>query len=215
MTLAESITTYVISLIESGKWTSASPGHVNTLESLDTTQLNITFDQEIEEIISNLIEEYDKKKSSDPVKKSKGAVNKKEGSAVDSVIKTGKLGMDPFDVIQGFGAKAARRLIPHLIALGIAEKVFETWQETGGPLETKIRIWVEKQFNALISRQVQKNLNIGMESVTLAGEEGFRNINGMMNHNSLLQIREGKGIGAGQSAIDYKDQVHGLWEVRG
>jgi hypothetical protein len=214
MTLADEITNHVISLIMNAEVSSANPAKTNYVKDVNAGRLNASFQEELVKTVEELVSEYIIRNPTKSEEKIKHQKKKKDESSIDKILEGAELGMDPFDVIQQYGSKLAKKLIPHLIAVGIAEKVFEVLQETGGPLETKIRIYVEKQVNGLMARQNVKNLSIGIDGITLQGEEGFRNINGMASYDTLRQIREGTGAGFGLSSIDYKDQVHKLWDVR-
>ena len=85
--------------------------------------------------------------------------------------------------------------LPHTalvaFAVSLAPFVFEHITRPGGPLDTRFKRYLEDEQNAFLSRQTQKDTEIGVRQVIVQAKRGFTASNGLNHFNSQKGIREG------------------------
>jgi len=67
----------------------------------------------------------------------------------------------------------------------------------GGPLDRRLRIVLSENQNAFLTREQQRNRQVGKSQVIITQNVGFRNSNGYLTTNSFRGLDAGKGVGTG------------------
>lgn len=161
------------------------------------------FASELEDVMAErlpgLVEE-----NGEAIKKS--LLNSPEFSQMLSMARGGPMGL--LNKLLRFGGP----LIVAALAPAMAKEVFEWLTRPGGWLDLRFRRYMEKEANAFLDRQTQRNTQIGIRPVYIQSVAGFRNINGIGNSNTLRQIREGGTNGNRLAMIDITDHSKGLFD---
>lgn len=201
-TLDSIIKQMILSAFRSANMTSASPGHINRfigIESQGGMDI-IGSTEEINDAIREAVQGF----MDDP-----DSAESLAGSLLDSEQKTGKpqkgklqkagltglstaagIGQDPTSVI-------ARVLpaLPHatllVFALLLAPLIFDILTKPGGPLDLRFKRIISDEVNAFLSRQSQRDTEMGIRQVIIQSKTGFTAVNGFNNYNTLKGIREG------------------------
>lgn len=201
-TLDSIIKQMILSAFRSAKMTSASPGHINRFIGIEsqggmdiigsTEEINTA----IREAVQGFVDDPD---SADNLadslldaeqktgKKSKGKLQ--QAGLTGATMATG-IGQDPASVIA--------RVLPSLpqatllaLALLLAPLIFDTLTKPGGPLDLRFKRIISDEVNAFLSRQTQRDTEMGVRQVIIQSKTGFTAVNGFNNYNTLKGIREG------------------------
>jgi len=216
-TLDSIIKQMILSAFRSAKMTSASPGHINRFIGIESqggmdiigsneeindairqavggiaSDSNIsvgTEDTTIEDLISDIsAEEVGNLASEFSATKGKKGKLQKQGLAGLSVAVG--MGNNPASIIA--------RVLPHLpqatlvaFALLLAPLIFDILTKPGGPLDLRFKRIISDEVNAFLSRQTQKDTEMGVRQVIIQAKTGFTSTNGENSYNTLRGIREG------------------------
>ena len=202
----------VLSILRDSRFSSASKGHTNKFEGIDSAATQIGTDEEINEAIREIVEEVIDTEKSD----SDLLVGDKDetGNNAKELLKAAKQGADPVDYIQTYAKRLVPIILPLLVAAGLTELIINTMLSPGGLFDRRLRRLITEEFNGLLDKQTQKNFHIGTRQLTIQSRAGFRNIQGIGFEDNLKQIREGTGSGLRKSALDYIDFSKGVRDVR-
>ena len=207
------LTERIRSLILSLQISSASPGHINEILQLDQS---IDLDDIIEKNNTQSGGVNSKKK---PVGKNKDLQSLIGGtsSQADNVVNLAK---NPTNMISGLMGSLAKTapFIGAVIAVlslpKVIKKVGDFLTAPGSPFDRRLKIISSEAQNAFISRQEQRNLQIGKRQVIFTSNKGFRNSGGALTGNSFKnlgtgQLTAGLDIGTTRTA-SILDKAEGL-----
>lgn len=191
MTLDDIINAKITNALFAAQITSASVGHVNYVYDISGMgamgggEIAANFEAIIDELIDNKIKDL-------------------QAEAKTSTAGTDDAGISPLTILQGAakgtgGANAIRgqimSMIPYLgpimVATGVALFLFDWARSAGGPLDLRYqRQLIDESFSHL-SRQLQRDTEIGNRQIIIQASANFKNLGGAGNSNSLRQIRDG------------------------
>lgn len=211
----------ILSVLRDAKMTSASPAKINTfigLESGAATSAGIGTDDELREAIIELVgEEFDlvgEDELAQDLLDAEGEKKKKgkplEKKAVRYATKgAGILNNPALLVAEGL------KFLPHAVAIAFAAKiapmVFEYLTKPGGDLDLRLKIYLQDEFNAFLSRQTQKDTEMGVRQVIIQSKKGFTAANGVNHYNTQKGIREGGINPERMDRIKMVDHAKGLF----
>jgi len=213
----------ILSAFRSANMTSASPGHINRfigIESQGGMDI-IGSNEEINDAIRQAVEGI----TSDP-----DSAESLSGDLLDSEQKTGKkskgqlqqAGLTGVSAISGIGnnpTSIIARVLPSLpqatliaFALLLAPLIFDILTKPGGPLDLRFKRIISDEINAFLSRQTQRDTEMGVRQVIIQSKTGFTAVNGFNNYNTVKGIREG-GINREQiDRIGKVDHTKGVFD---
>lgn len=222
-TLDSIIKQMILSAFRSAKMTSASPGHINRfigIESQGGMDI-IGSNEEINDAIRQAVEGI----TTDP-----DSADSLAGNLLDSEQKTGKkskgqlqqAGLTGVSSVAGIGndpASIIARVLPSLpqatliaFALLLAPLIFDILTKPGGPLDLRFKRIISDEVNAFLSRQTQRDTEMGVRQVIIQSKTGFTATNGFNNYNTVKGIREG-GINKEQiDRIGKVDHSRGVFD---
>ncbi len=222
-TLDSIIKQMILSAFRSANMTSASPGHINRfigIESQGGMDI-IGSNEEINDAIRQAVEGI----TTDP-----DSADSLAGNLLDSEQKTGKkskgqlqqAGLSGVSGIVGIGnnpASIIARVLPTLsqatliaFALLLAPLIFDILTKPGGPLDLRFKRIISDEVNAFLSRQTQRDTEMGVRQVIIQSKTGFTAVNGFNNYNTVKGIREG-GINKEQiDRIGKVDHSRGVFD---
>jgi len=188
----------ILSAFRSAQMSSASPGKVNRFVGLEnagslgvmdvegeieTAILDIVGKSEIENDPSSIAESL----TIDAEEKKKGKKQKRLAGGITRGISDIT---DPVRMVS-----YAIPLLPHtaLIALAtaLAPFIFDVMTKPGGPLDLRFKRIVQNEINPFLSRQAQKDTEMGVRQVIIQSKIGFTASNGETAFNTMRGIREG------------------------
>lgn len=189
----------ILTVLRDAKMTSASPGKINTFVGLESgVSTSIGTDDELREAIIDLVgEEFDLVGADelaedllDAEGKKKTKKGKLESKASSQTRKTIAALDSPVSIMT-----AAIPFLPHAVlvslALMLAPFIFEQLTKPGGPLDLRFKRIISDEVNAFLSRQTQKDTEMGVRPVIIQSKIGFTATNGVNNYNTQRGIREG------------------------
>jgi len=231
----------ILSAFRSAQMTSASPGHINRFIGIESqggmdiigsneeindairqavegiaSDSNITAGTEdtlIEDLISDISAEEVGNLISD-ISDAEGRTRKKgkgQNAALSGLGIVGGIGNDPTSVIA-----RALPLLPHatliVFALLLAPLIFDILTKPGGSLDLRFKRIISDEVNAFLSRQTQRDTEMGVRQVIIQSKTGFTAVNGFNNYNTVKGIREG-GINKEQiDRIGKVDHTRGIFD---
>jgi len=190
----------ILSAFRSANMTSASPGHINHfigIESqggMDIIGNNEEINAAIREAVEGITSDPDSAESLagnllDAEEKT-GKKGKIQRGALSTVSTVTSIGQDPTSIM----AKLLPKL-PHaallLLALSLAPLIFDVLTKPGGPLDLRFKRIISDEVNAFLSRQSQRDTEMGVRQVIIQSKTGFTAVNGFNNYNTVKGIREG------------------------
>jgi len=196
MTLADTLTAYIESLLKDMLITSANPIHTNVVKEIRTTGLSSDFDFQLEQEIEEKFAEYiagNPDVIKDATKASESTISKppnieKMGTGN---LQKGITGVqNPTSIVsQGLA------LLPHAVlislAVSLAPFIFTIFTKPGGPLDLRFKRIIENEINGFLARQTQIDTEMGVRQVIIQSKTGFTATNGANNYNTVRGIREG------------------------
>lgn len=183
----------VLAILRDARFTSASPGHVNTFDGLFGNGSTIATDGEFEAAIAEIVKGLGietNEKGEMVQSESKDSTNKEAmlSKGVSSIVSVGN---NPFNAMLA----TAIPLLPHTVIIGLAISmaplIFEQLTRAGGPLDLRFKRMVSDEVSAYLSRQTQKDTEMGVRQVIIQAKDGFTASNGDNHYNTVRGIREG------------------------
>jgi len=207
----------VLSILRDSKFTSASEGHVNRFDGIMGGQTAIGSDEEIrkaiEEIVRAILEEggfIPEEEEDENIKAIKEKDFLTEKTALKGAQKVKGLAQNPTSIVQmGLAALPHAALVA--FAISLTPLVFDYLTRPGGPMDVRWKRVLENEFNAFLSRQTQKDTQMGVRQVVIQSKIGFTAANGVNNYNTSRGIREGGINPERESRIKMADHTKGLW----
>ena len=198
----------ILAVLRDAEITSANPTHTNTFKGLTVGSEEIGLDEELQaavvEAIQNTADEEDSKKSSSKALESKAVSISKKGISATK---------DPTSIVT-----MGLALLPHAVlisfAISLAPLIFTELTRPGGALDLRFKRIIEDEFNGFLSRQTQKDTEMGVRQVIVQSKTGFTALNGDSSFNTMRGIREG-GINKERlDRLDMTDHSKGLFDDR-
>jgi len=191
----------ILSTLRSSMMESASPGHVNRFIGIDSSAgmdiigSNEEINEAIREAVLGIVGEpesadelaQDLLDSEEKTAKKKGTKEKKAAGLVSTVAGAAQ---NPVGIVA-----SAIPFLPHsalvLLAAALAPLIFDVLTRPGGPFDLRFKRIISDEVNAFLSRQTQKDTEMGVRSVIIQSKTGFTAKNGANNYNTVRGIREG------------------------
>jgi len=192
----------ILSAFRSANMTSASPGHVNHFIGLESQggmdilgsneEINGAIQEAVEKITSNpnsanTLTENLLDSEQNTGKKTKG---KLEATATAGISKVVGVAANPASIVT-----MGLPFLPHAtlvtFAIIMAPLIFDILTKPGGPLDLRFKRIIDNEINAFLSRQTQKDTEMGIRQVIIQSKTGFTAKNGANNYNTVRGIREG------------------------
>ena len=187
----------ILSAFRSAEMDSASPGHINHFKSMkgdiigSSDEINAALEEALEgfmvdpnsaeKLAENLLDSEEK------TGKKKGTKERQSAAAIKKTI--GGV-QDPTSMVA-----MALPLLPHAVlisfAIMLAPLIFDVLTKPGGPLDLRFKRIIDEEINAFLSRQTQKDTEMGIRQVVIQSKTGFTAANGKNNYNTVRGIREG------------------------
>ncbi len=187
------LTTWLENVLQKTTWTSANPIKTNTVKNFPGVGFGPDFEEIFKEVINNAIEDY-LTLHPPQTKKEAGEIAGKKGLTETKALALVRQGMgvaqDPTNLVQiGLARLPHAALIA--FAISLAPIIFEQLTRPGGPFDTRFKRVVDLEINAFLSRQTQKDTEMGFRQVIIQSKKGFTAANGFNAYNTLAGIREG------------------------
>lgn len=182
---------------------------VEVLNTGGVTQLDDSIEAIIKNMIENIMEGKDPS-TSDSIGSSITKGTDTEKKAIGMASKGVSLLDNPGQLVA-----MGLRVMPHTAAIAfaamIAPMVFDYLTKPGGDLDLRLKIYLQDEFNAFLSRQTQKDTEMGVRQVIIQSRTGFTALNGMNNYNTMKGIREGGINTERMDRIGMKSHAKGLF----
>jgi len=191
----------ILSAFRSAKMTSASPGHINRFIGIESQggmdvigsaeELNAAIREAVEGITSDLDSAENLAENLlDSETKTGTSKGKLQQTGLTGLSTTARIGQDPASIIA--------KVLPSLpqatliaFALLLAPLIFDILTKPGGPLDLRFKRIISDEVNAFLSRQSQRDTEMGVRQVIIQSKTGFTAVNGFNNYNTVKGIREG------------------------
>lgn len=209
----------ILSAFRSAMMDSASPGHINRFKGMEGGEMDIIgSNEELNAAIREAVQGF----TDDPESAQDLTQN-----LLDSEEKTGKtkVGINPLaaasktiGVAQNPASLVAMglQLLPHAVlvsfAISLAPLIFDLLTRPGGPLDLRFKRIIDDEINAFLSRQTQRDTEMGVRQVIIQSKTGFTATNGKNNYNTLRGIREGGVNEERLSRIGKVDHSKGVFD---
>lgn len=200
--------------------TSASPGHTNHfigIESsggMDIIGNNEEINAAIREAVENITSNPDSAESlSDNLLNSEQKTGKGlEKSAIGAASKVIGIANNPASIVA-----SGITLLPHAVlvafAISITPFIFDILTKPGGPLDLRFKRIISNEVNAFLSRQVQKDTEMGVRQVIIQSKTGFTASNGANHYNTQKGVREGGIDKERLDRIGKVDHTRGVFDL--
>lgn len=206
LTLDDIINAKITNALFAAKITSANPLHTNYV--FDASGFGATgagADQNIDGMIEQLIRE-----KLNETKSGSAGESSSEGTSMMDVLRGASAGANgPMGAIGMLG-----RFIPHiaagLLAIGFAKKISDFIFGAGGPADLRFKRDMPKEIENYLTRQQQRDTQIGKRQVIIQAQQGFLNLQGKGNSNTMRQIVESVG-GNRLSNIGLNERSYGQY----
>ncbi len=188
----------ILSVLRGAKMTSKDPTFTNVFKGMGSP--DVGFDEELKEAIRETVDGFivdpdspDKLAENllDAEEKEKNKKGTKEKTAAKAIGKTIGVGKDPVAAI----IATAIPFLPHAVlvtlAIMLVPLIFKELTRPGAALDLRFKRIVDDEINAFLSRQTQKDTEMGIRQVIIQSKKGFTAANGVNNYNTTKDIREG------------------------
>lgn len=202
MTLDDIINAKITSALFSARITSANPTHTNYV--FDTAGFGVTrqdpSSESLEDLVRQLVEEY-----SQPAEAS---TPEEKGFGLMDALRAGRSGVGGPPNISVL-TRLVPYLVPIMIATGAAAILFDWAKGPGGPIDTRYERDLRNETLNFLSRQLQRDTEIGNRQLIIQSDANFKNLGGAGNSNTLRQIRE-RGDRLADVGLLVDDRAKGL-----
>ncbi len=207
----------ILSVLRDAEMTSAggdSP-KTNTFKGLTTGGTSeIGLDEELREAIREIVGEViDDPESvenlADEIKEKKKGLT--EGQATSLASKGLRGAKNPASIVaDGITMLPHAKLVAFAIVL--APLIVDQLTRPGGPLDLRFKRIISDEINGFLSRQTQKDTEMGVRQVIIQSKTGFTATNGKNNYNTVRGIREGGIDKERLDRIGMKDHAKGVFD---
>lgn len=212
----------ILSAFRSAMMDSASPGHINRFMGLEGGEMDIIgSNEEINAAIREAVQQViDSPENAENLIEGLSSAGEKTGKTKAGLEKTGigatskviSLSQNPAGIVaQGLP------LLPHAVlitfAIALTPLIFDILTKPGGPLDLRFKRIISDEVNAFLSRQTQRDTEMGVRQVIIQGKTGFTATDGKNNYNTLRGIREGGVNEERLSRIGMKDHSKGVFDL--
>lgn len=213
MTLGSTIKQFMDNFARALAITSANEAHTNRVKEVDFFGEAGNFDdvlrQDVIQIIKDEISLQLTEFREPEVKRATPT-----GSAEAQIISNVKKGIGTV-TNPATAATELLKFLPHVaivaLAIQLAPMILKEITKDGGVMDTRWKRLMQEEQNAFLSRQSQRDTQIGVRQLIISNRSGFRSINNALNSNNLRDIREG-GVDKNRLAIiDITDHTKGLF----
>jgi len=211
----------ILSALRSAKMESASPGHINRFIGMEGGEIDIIGSNEeltnaIREAVEDITNDPDSAQNlaqdlldaEEKTGKKKGKLESEASRQASRVIGVAN---NPAAIVA-----QALPLLPHTVlitfAIMLAPLIFDILTKPGGPLDLRFKRIISDEVNAFLSRQSQRDTEMGVRQVIIQAKTGFTATNGENNYNTLRGIREGGVNEERLSRIGMKDHSKGVFD---
>lgn len=190
----------ILSAFRSANMTSASPGHINHFIGIESQggmdiigsneEINAAIREALQDVMSNPenAESLTDELSISRQKTGKG--NELEKTGVGAASKVLSVSQNPAGIVS-----MGLPMLPHaaLVAFAVmlAPFIFEQLTKPGGALDLRFKRIIDDEINGFLSRQTQKDTELGVRQVIIQSKLGFTASNGVNSYNTQKGIREG------------------------
>lgn len=212
----------ILSAFRSANMESASPGKINHFIGMEGGEMDIIgSNEEINAAIQEAVQQImGSPENAENLVDGLSSAGEKTGKTKSDLEKTGigatskviSVSQNPAGIVaQGLP------LLPHAVliafAIALAPLIFDILTKPGGPLDLRFKRILEDEFNAFLSRQTQRDTEMGVRQVIIQGKTGFTATNGVNNYNTLRGIREGGVDEERLSRIGKVDHSKGVFDI--
>lgn len=208
----------ILSAFRGAMMDSASKGHINRFKGMEGDILGSEeeINAAIREAVQGFTEDPDSADSlaqnlldsEEKTGKKKGKLEKQTLSTVSTIA---GVGQNPASVVA-----MGLQYLPHValvaLALALAPLIFTELTRPGGVLDLRFKRIISDEVNAFLSRQTQKDTEMGVRQVIIQSKTGFTATNGVNNYNTLKGIREGGVNEERLSRIGKVDHSKGVFD---
>ena len=142
-------------------------------------------------------------------KKRKGTLESKTAANIKKGLRVIE---DPASIVA-----AGIPYLPHAAlitcAIMLTPFIFKQLTQPGGPLDLRFKRIISDEVNAFLSRQTQKDTEMGVRPVIIQSKTGFTATNGANNYNTLRGIREGGIDKERLDRIGMVDHSKGVFDI--
>jgi len=203
---------------------SASPGHVNHFIGIDSSAgmdiigSNEEINAAIREAVTGIVENPESAENLvDNLFSAEQASGKNKTKGLESTATTGVSKVigavnNPASIVA-----AGIPLLPHAVlvalAISLGPLIFDILTRPGGPYDLRFKRIISDEVNAFLSRQTQKDTEMGVRQVIIQSKTGFTASNGANNYNTIRGIREGGIDKERLDRIGMKDHSKGVFDI--
>lgn len=221
-TLDSIIKQMILSAFRSAKMESASPGKINRFlgmefeSGMDIIGSTEEINDAIREAVANIVNDPDSAENlAEDLLNAEEKTGKKKGNLESQTVSGIRKGLgvaqNPANIVS-----IGLPLLPHAVlvtfAIMLAPLIFTVLTKPGGPLDLRWRRIIDDEINAFLSRQTQRDTEMGVRQVIIQSKTGFTAVNGFNNYNTVKGIREG-GVNQEQlSRIGKVDHSKGVFD---
>ncbi len=190
----------ILSAFRSANMTSASPGHINHFIGIESQggmdiignneEINAAIRLAVDDITNNPDSAESLSGNLLNAEEKTGKKSSIQKSATSEISKVIGAANNPASIVA-----AGITILPHAallaFAITITPFIFDILTKPGGPLDLRFKRIISNEVNAFLSRQTQKDTELGVRQVIIQSKTGFTATNGANNYNTLRGIREG------------------------
>lgn len=211
----------ILAALRDSNFTSASPGHINKFIGLNVAATSIGTDEEIRSAILEIInsEGVGKEKTGKDLASDLSNVDVETGKGIGLEKQLIGVTRKSISIAQNPASLVATglSLLPHValiaLAISLTPLIFDILTKPGGPLDLRFKRIIDDEINAFLSRQTQKDTQMGVRQVIIQSKIGFTAVNGANNFNTVRGIREGGINKEREDRIGMVDHSKGVFDL--
>lgn len=213
MTLGSTIKQFMDNFARALAISSANPTKTNRVKEVDFFGESGNFDDILRQDVIQIIKDeisLQLTEFREPTVKPSTPTGSSQAQIVSNVKKGIGTATNPASI-----ATDLMKFLPHTalvaLAISLAPMILKEITRDGGIMDTRWKRIMADEQNAFLSRQTQRDTQIGIRQVIISSRSGFRSINTALNYNNLRDIRDG-GVDKNRLAtIDITDHTKGLF----
>lgn len=195
---------YILSILRDSEFTSASPSHTNKFKGIDGSPEGIGTDEEFEETLKQIVEDVvnemgivseksEQELAEDLLNaetKNKSKKGNNEALALSTTRKGLQISQHPESILPELLLHLPHAKLVAIVAI-LIPIIYDQLTRPGGTYDVRFKRRVENEINGFLSRQTQKDTQMGIRKIFIQSEKGFTAVNGANNYNTVRGIREG------------------------